>query len=117
MFVSLREGLASKGVELLFVSVDEDEAAQDAIHFAERNGEAAPIWIYEPPLARFKQELHEGWPGMLPATFLFDHDGKVRYFWGGPVYDHEVLGVVEGLLRGDPIDGETRFGLKKGVDY
>lgn len=117
MFIALREALAGKGVEVHFVSVDDDTTYPEAVAFAERHGETPPFWVSKPPLGEFKRELHPGWPGMLPATFLFDSRGDLRYFWGGPVFDHEVLPVVEGLLRGEKIDGETRQGLKKGVDY
>jgi hypothetical protein len=52
---------------------------------------------------------------MLPASFLFDAAGKVRYFWGGEAYDAELVPIVEGLLEGKPIDGETRFDLAPGA--
>ena len=51
---------------------------------------------------------------MLPATFLYDARGKLRYYWGGPAYEHEILPIIEGLLRGDAIDGEASFGLAPG---
>ena len=40
--------------------------------------------------------------------------GKVRYFWGGEAYENELVPIVEGLLAGQPIDGEARFGLAPG---
>jgi hypothetical protein len=51
---------------------------------------------------------------MLPATFLYDAAGKLRYFWGGPAYEHEILPVIEGFLAGKTIDGEATFGLAPG---
>jgi hypothetical protein len=46
---------------------------------------------------------------MLPASFLFDDAGKLRYFWGGEAFESEIMPIVEGLLAGHPIDGESRF--------
>jgi hypothetical protein len=51
---------------------------------------------------------------MLPATFLYDDRAKLRYFWGGPVREDEILTIVEGLLAGRPIDGESDFTLAPG---
>ena len=51
---------------------------------------------------------------MLPASFLFDGTGKVRYFWGGEVFEVEIVPILEGLLAGKAIDGEARFDLAPG---
>ena len=51
---------------------------------------------------------------MLPASFLFDKTGKLRYFWGGPVYEEELVEVVDQFLAGTLVDGAARFGLAPG---
>ena len=52
---------------------------------------------------------------MLPATFLYDENGILRFYWGGPVYEKEITPVVDGLLAGEKIDGEQVMGLAPGL--
>lgn len=116
MLIALRENLRQKGVGVTLISVDEADAAPVAAEFARLRGEPMPIRVAQPPLGAFKQALSPRWPGMVPATFLFDAAGRLRYFWGGPVYENEILLVVEGLLAGKDIDGEARFDLLPGKE-
>ena len=52
---------------------------------------------------------------MIPASFLFDAAGKLRYFWAGEVYEKELLPIVEGFLAGKHIDGTSDFGNAPGA--
>lgn len=117
MLIALRDNLKAQGIELVFVSVDEPESRGAALDFARSNGLEPPLLIAERPLGPFKLALNERWPGMLPATFLFDATARLRYFWGGPVYDDELLPIVEGFVQGKNIDGEAKFGLTPGRDF
>jgi thiol-disulfide isomerase/thioredoxin len=116
MLIALRDSLASDHIAVEFVSVDESDSWGAAKDFATQNGLALPLLVASRPLRPFKTALNPEWPGMLPATFLFDSTGKLRYFWGGPVYESELLPVIEGFLAGKPIDGNSRFGLRPGKD-
>ena len=58
--------------------------------------------------------MNPRWPGMLPASFLFDTAGKLRYFWPGEAFENEVLPIVNDLLAGKPIDGEANFSVQQG---
>lgn len=116
MLVNLGASMKSESVAVVFVSVDEPESHDAALDFAREHGQEGPVFVAERPLGPFKRSLHPDWPGMLPATFLYDEHGRLRFFWGGPVYEEELLPVVEGLLRGEKIDGEQRFGLRPGRD-
>jgi hypothetical protein len=40
---------------------------------------------------------------VLPASFLFDDQGVVRYYWGGEAFEPEVLPVLEAFLAGQPL--------------
>jgi len=117
MLVSLKAKLRPKGVEIVFISVDEPETRGAAQRFAAEHGLSGDLWVAERPLGPFKQAMSPDWPGMLPATFLFDASARLRHFWGGPVYEDELLPVIEGFLAGRPIDGKTVPGLSPGLDF
>ena len=99
---------------MLLVSVDEPDDRARAKSFLAENGIHLKSYLAARPLGPFKSGLHPRWPGMLPASFLFDGTGKVRYFWGGEAFEPEIVPIVEGLLAGKAIDGEERFDLAPG---
>lgn len=114
MLDALSKNLRRQQVEVLLVSVDEPEDHGKAEAFLRSFEIRLPAYIATRPLGPFKEGMNPRWPGMLPATFLFDSTGKLRYFWGGPVHEEEIVGVVEGLLAGKAIDGESDFTLAPG---
>lgn len=116
MLVSLRESLTAQKVDLLFVSVDDEESHQAAIDFGTSHGLKPPFLVAARPLSEFKAAMSPQWPGMLPATFLFDAQGELRYFWPGEVYESELTPIIEGFLAGKDIDGFARVGLQRGTD-
>ncbi len=117
MLVALKDSLGHQGVDVIFVSVDDTETEHAALEFAEQHGVPSPIYVAQRPLGPFKDAMTPKWPGMLPATFLFDARGELRYFWPGPVYENELLPIIEGFLAGKNIDGVARVGLTHGKDY
>jgi len=116
MLIGLREAYKKAGIAILFVSVDEEATRDAAVRFAEEQGLLDTILVAKPPLENLKAALNPRWAGMLPATFLYDAQGKLRYYFGGPVYENELSPVVFGLARGEPIQGEAIFGLAPGMD-
>ncbi len=114
MLQTMAQNLEPEGVAFLLVSVEDlrDRALAEAFlrdnHITIRSYMAAGL------LADFKRAMNPRWPGMLPATFLFDGEGKLRYFWGGPAYENEIVPIIESFLAGKQIDGETNFGLAPG---
>ena len=109
MLQKLSDRLAPQGVQVLLVSVDEPgELVQVRTFLADKNIRLTN-YLAAPPLEAFKAGMNPRWPGMLPASFLFDGTGKLRYFWGGEAFEREMLPIVEGLLAGRAIDGESRF--------
>jgi thiol-disulfide isomerase/thioredoxin len=115
MFRSLADNLRARGVAVLLISVDEPEAEPELVRMLRAEGFEPPFYLARRPLDAFKAAVHPGWPGMIPATFLFDASGRRRYFWGGPVYEHELVPIAEGLIAGRDIDGEARFDLAPGA--
>lgn len=114
MLVALRTNLAPKGIGVFFVSVDEPSSRPAAVAFLQENAVPLPSYVAERPLGAFKAAVNPNWPGMLPASFLFDSTGKLRYFWGGEAFEPELLKVVDEFLAGTLVDGEARFGLIPG---
>ena len=117
MLVKFQQEWRKRGVKLIFVSVDEKKDQQKAKTFAEAHNLADDILFASRPLGPFKQSLNPNWPGMLPASFLYDRNGKLRYFWGGPVYEKELTPIIEGLLAGKKIDGQQLYGLAPGARH
>jgi thiol-disulfide isomerase/thioredoxin len=117
MLITLRAKLRRQGVDVLFVSVDEAETHQAARTFASEHGMTDELLVAQRPLGPFKRALNPEWPGMLPATFLFDRGAQLRHFWGGPVYENELMPVIEGFLAGRAVDGKTLPGLSPGLDF
>lgn len=107
--------IAKGAVPIWVVSMDEPDAVPaakallDSLHVSLRAFAAAQ------PLQAFKVAINPRWPGMIPASFLFDSTGKLRYFWAGEVYEKELLPVVEGFLAGKHIDGTSDFGNAPGA--
>jgi peroxiredoxin len=107
--------IANRGVPIWLVSMDEPEAVPEAKALLESLHVALPAFAAAAPLQAFKVALNPRWPGMIPASFLFDSTGKLRYFWAGEVYEKELLPVVDGFLAGKHIDGTSDFGNAPGA--
>jgi thiol-disulfide isomerase/thioredoxin len=111
MLQKLADRLVPQGVQVLLVSVDEPDQMKQVRAFLAEKGIRLTTYLAAPPLDAFKTGMNPRWPGMLPASFLFDDKAKLRYFWGGEAFENEVVPIVDGLLAGKPIDGETRFDI------
>jgi thiol-disulfide isomerase/thioredoxin len=101
-------------LEFLFVSVDSPDKAEPALAFAKEHALPEPGLLAKPPLGDFKEAMTPRWQGSLPASFLFDPTGKLRYWWGAQVFEHEITPILEGFLAGKHIDGEARFQIRTG---
>jgi thiol-disulfide isomerase/thioredoxin len=107
--------IAGRGVPIWVVSMDEPEGVPAAKALLDSLHIALPAFAAAPTLEAFKEAINPRWPGMIPASFLFDASGKLRYFWAGEVYEKELLPVVEGFLAGKHIDGTSDFGNSPGA--
>jgi thiol-disulfide isomerase/thioredoxin len=106
---SLAPNLRTAGVDVLLVSMDEPEDAPKAVAFMDNLHLTLPSVIAERPLGVFKQGMNPRWPGMLPASFLFDATGGLRYYWGGEAFESELVPVLTAFAEGKPIEGEANF--------
>jgi thiol-disulfide isomerase/thioredoxin len=115
MLLKLREAFQPEGVDFVFVSADEPDAWASAVKLMQDWGAPSPTFAVAGSMGSFKQAMSSSWRGALPATFLFDTTFKLRHFWEGPIYEHEIAPIVQGFLAGDAIDGETRPPLRGGA--
>jgi len=115
MLASLAKNLATQSIDVVLVSVDEPEDHEKAEAFLRSFAIELPVYLAAPPLSSFKLGLNPRWPGMLPATFLFDHAAKLRYFWGGEAYESELVNIVDRFLAGKLVETEADFMLAPGT--
>jgi len=102
-------------LQVMLVSVDEAENLPAAADLLRGFGARDLGYVVDEPLGAFKAAINPRWPGMLPATFLFDDGAKLRYFWGGPVHEDELVPLLRRYLAGEHVDGESTFGLAPGA--
>ncbi|MFC1643100.1 TlpA disulfide reductase family protein [Myxococcota bacterium] len=105
MLVGVQQRYEHRGIAFVFVSVDEPASARDVQRALERYGVSGPAWMAHPELGYFKLALSPIWKGALPASFLYDNSGRLRYFWGAQAFEREVTPVLDAFLDGKPIDG------------
>jgi thiol-disulfide isomerase/thioredoxin len=114
MLQALAANLRPQGVEIVLVSVDEPKDEAKAEAFLKDNAITLKSYLVEGSVADFKEGINPNWPGMLPASFLFDRSAKLVHFWGGEAFENEIVPVVESFLAGRPVEAETRYGLAPG---
>jgi thiol-disulfide isomerase/thioredoxin len=107
MLEKLAQKMRPRGIDVVFVSMDEPADLRKAQAFLKERGVALTSYLAQRPLGAFKQGMNPRWPGMLPASFLFDANGTLRYYWGGEAFEEEVLPVLEAFAAGKPIEGES----------
>jgi thiol-disulfide isomerase/thioredoxin len=105
MLEALAKKLRPRGLDVVLVSVDEPGDGSKALAFLEERGIGLTSYLAARPLGAFKRGMNPGWPGMLPASFLFDAQGTLRYYWGGEAFEDEVFPVLEAFLAGKPLAG------------
>jgi peroxiredoxin len=114
MLQALAANLKPQGVDVVLVSVDEPKDEAKAVSYLKDNGITLESYLVEGSIADFKQGINPRWPGMLPASFLFDRAARLVHFWGGEAFESELAPVVEAFLAGKPIQAETNYGLAPG---
>lgn len=114
LLLELRRRYAARGLDVWFVSVDSHEQAQAALDFLKQQNAPVPSYIAEGPLGYFKQAMSPLWEGSLPATFLFDQHGRLRYMWAAQAFEPELVPILDGFLSGEKIDGMANFRIRRG---
>jgi thiol-disulfide isomerase/thioredoxin len=75
--------LAPKGVRLVLVSADMSDAATDVTDFLTQQGVDFPTFIQAESDQKFIDGLDRRWTGSIPATFIYDKNGKLVRYWEG----------------------------------
>jgi thiol-disulfide isomerase/thioredoxin len=114
LLLDLQKAMAPEGIEFMFVSADETKDYAKAVELMRSWSGPLPVLAVAGSMTPFKRAMHPTWKGAIPATFLFDGAQKLRHFWEGPVLEHEISPILQGFLAGEPIDGETRPGIRGG---
>lgn len=109
MLAGIAQNLRPRGLDVVLVSLDEPSDREKAVAFLRERKIGLESYVAERPLGPFKMGMNPRWRGMLPASFLFDADGTLRYFWGGEAFESEVVPVLEAFLAGRPLEGEANF--------
>jgi len=75
--------LAPKGLRLVLVSVDFPGAEEETTRFLTSEGVDFPTFLRTGKDEAFVDGLEPQWSGAIPATFLYDANGKLVQFWEG----------------------------------
>lgn len=88
-----------KGLRTVLVSVDFAGSEKEATEFLTKQGVDFPTFIRTGKDEAFVDGLEKKWSGAIPATFLYDDEGKLVRFWEGkasyPVIKKRVLAALE----------------------
>jgi thiol-disulfide isomerase/thioredoxin len=107
MLADLSRALETEGVSVMFVSVDTPEARPAAVALLETLSPKPESFIVRGSLGPFMDAVNPRWKGALPATALYDGEGKLLWFWPGPVLEHEITTIIGQYLAGEPLEGPT----------
>jgi thiol-disulfide isomerase/thioredoxin len=82
--VAMNARLGAKGFQLVTISADEIEQEKDAAAFLDKTRVAAPVYIKRVrDDDKFINSLDPKWSGALPASFLYNRQGKkVKSYFG-----------------------------------
>lgn len=108
MLQQVADAYGPHGLGLITVTADAPEALPKARQLLEGAGlKHEDRYYLAGRVSLFKRALDPRWKGAIPATFLLDGTGEVRYFWNGPVFADEIREVVQRYLAGETVDGMT----------
>ncbi|GAB4238079.1 MAG: TlpA disulfide reductase family protein [Acidobacteriota bacterium] len=97
--VALYQANRNRGLQLLTVSMDEPEDRVAAERFLEEQGAPSPAYIRDfQDFEKFVNVVDPEWVGVLPATFVFDRTGRLRFRHYGEVTREELEREVAELF-------------------
>lgn len=88
--VRIQKDFQHRGLQLLFVSADFDSNLAQVKTFLTQQGVHAPTYLKAGPDDLFIETLSPEWSGAIPATFVYDSEGRLRHFREGKG-DYEIF--------------------------
>ena len=98
--MKVRRELAPSGLRVVLVSADFDDDREEQVRkFLAAQGADFPSFLKEGKDEEFIEGLEPKWSGAIPATLVYDAEGRLQRFWeGAEPYDtikQRVLDVIE----------------------
>jgi thiol-disulfide isomerase/thioredoxin len=78
--VRLHNNYKSKGLEIVFVTMDFEENLDDVSTFLEEQKVDFPTFIKTGKDEDYINGIHSEWDGAIPATFIYGAGGELHYF-------------------------------------
>lgn len=107
----LRSEMAPRGVRVLLVSGDFPDEREQVVSFLKRQGVSFETYLKSGPDDAFIDGMDPRWSGALPATFVYDGEGRLRSFWeGGAPYarfEEAVRTILDSNPRAERPDQEN----------
>lgn len=88
-------------VRLLLMSADFEDQASEARAFLRSQGIRDTSWLKHENDQVFIDAIHPKWSGALPATLVFDRQGRLRAFWEGGADSARFEAAVQQALSPD----------------
>ena len=88
----------SRGLRVVFVSVDFEDQADDARVFLKTQGVDFPTYLKLSDDRAFINTLDPNWSGAMPATWIYDGEGEKRHFWIGKASREQLKKKIRDVL-------------------
>lgn len=98
-FLQVREEGKTKGVKVVFVSVDFEDELDIVRQFLYKQGVKDLSYVVSGNQNTFIKSFHPEWSGAVPATFIYNGKGEQLAFWEGKVSLDELRNRVQSYLN------------------
>jgi thiol-disulfide isomerase/thioredoxin len=95
----LRRAYAPRGLRVILVSGDFSSDREQAIAFLREQGVDFPTYIKTGSDMEFIDALDPSWSGALPATFIYDGEGRLRHALHGKASYEQFEEKVQAVLN------------------
>lgn len=96
--VKLRETYKDKGFDLMLISLDHEDARDEALEFLKSNNVNFPTFIKGKQSTGFVRPLFPMWQGAIPASFLVNRDLQILEGWIGETTAKQFESKIVGHL-------------------
>jgi thiol-disulfide isomerase/thioredoxin len=95
------------GMRLILVSADFDDAVDEARAFLASQGVTFTTYLKTGKDQEFIDSLSPEWTGALPASFIYDSEGRLRDFWQGRISHEDMEQRLLAVMRSAGRAGNT----------